>query len=124
MNALEWRKQMREAPRLLHENGLVLAVLGERSVVFPSEADTRFFVAAYTEVPKLVGEVAVLRQQIDEKALSAALARVRELETQLAALQQKQATLEAQIQNVVVDAAKAKRRAKILALAIQNKVAP
>lgn len=124
MSASEWQERMPEAPRLVHDNGLVLVTLGERAVLFPTEADARFFHAAYADVPKLTDACASLRQQIDEKALHAARARVAELETQVAALQAKQATLETQLRDAVADATKAKRRAKILALAIKSKVVP
>jgi hypothetical protein len=74
---------MKEAPRLAHDSdGLVMVQLGEHSVLFPSEADARFFFGAYTDVPNLVNENASLRAWINEGALHQALARVVELEAQ------------------------------------------
>ncbi len=121
MSALDWRNRMPIAPALRHDNGMVLAVIGERAIVFPSEADARFFVEAYTDVPNLASQADTLRAQIDEGALNAALARIRVLESENRILSVQQGELEAQLADLAKVAATAVQRARILATVLKRK---
>lgn len=122
--AITWREQMPEAPKLVHDNGMVLVQLGERSVVFPSEAAARFFHAAYTDVPALETSNAVLRTQLDDEALSKASARIETLEAEAARMQAELTTLREQLSTFAGRAADANQRAKILADALRKAVKP
>ena len=122
MSALEWRSRMKDVPRLAHADGLVLVQLGERCVIFPSEADARFFFEAYADVPNLASVNAVLRTQIDEKALGQALEREKALAAEVERLRFERAALQEQAAALAEKAATASRRARILALALKNKV--
>ncbi len=125
MRAVEWRAQMREKPVLRHEaDGLILVQLGEHSVLFPSEADARFFFEAYTDVPNLASEGAYLRTQIDEKALANALAREKVLEVEVEQLKIERAALQEQAARMAEKAAAAVGRARILAVALKRAVNP
>ncbi len=120
MLALEWRNKMSVAPKLGHSDGMVVMYLGERAVVFPSEADARFFYESYSAVPKLAGEAATLRQQIDEGALHLARARVLEVESQNRDLNDEIAHLKALLSTEVARRTAAVRRATLLAKAIRR----
>jgi hypothetical protein len=120
VSALDWREKMRVAPRLHHSDGMVVAVLGERTIVFPSEADARFFVEAYIDIPNLVGEVASLRTWLDEGALHAAETRARRLEAENVALRARKAVLEGQLGDLAGRAAKSAQRARVLASALKQ----
>lgn len=122
VSALEWRERMTEPPRLVHADGLVMVQLGEDSVLFPTEADARFFHAAYTDVPNLEGLNASLRTQIDEAALHKALNYGYRLEAEVEALKQERASLQDQNAVLAEKAAKAVVRAKILASAVTRAV--
>lgn len=120
MSALKWQKQMAFAPRLRHDGGYAIAVLDERSVVFPSEADTRFFVEAYTELPNLASQLASLRSEIDEGALHKARARALELEAETAELRRKLVDLQERLVLEVQRRTAATRRATVLAKALRK----
>jgi phage terminase Nu1 subunit (DNA packaging protein) len=125
MSALSRRQKMRAAPRLVHDaDGLVLVQLGEHSVVFPTEADARFFFEAYADVPNLASQNAYLREQIDEGSLANAQARATELEAEVAALRHERSTLQMQLATLAEKAASSARRARILALALKNGITP
>lgn len=110
-----WRNKMPESPKLAHSDGAVVVVLGERSVVFPSEADARFFHEAYTLVPALENEVATLRTEIDEGRLHTALARAKQLQEENAKLLKENADLQERVGTEVQRRTEATRRATILA---------
>ncbi len=124
VSALEWREKMTVAPTLKHADGMVMAVIGERTIVFPSEAAARFFVAAYTDVPNLAGEVASLRTWLDEGALHAAETRIRALEAENVALRARKAVLEGQLGDLAGRAAKTAQRARLLASALKQGKTP
>lgn len=125
MSAVVWRSRMREAPRLVHDtDGLVLVQLGERSVVFPSEVDARFFFAAYTDIQRLTDEAATLRGWIDEAALSKAQVRNVELAAEVERLKHERDALHAQLVAAAESTARATRRAKVMAHALKNAVQP
>lgn len=124
MRALAWRNQMRHAPRLVHDNGLALIQLGEDSVLFPSEADARFFYEACSDVPALAATNAILRQQIDEKALYEALGREKALSVALEREKALSASLHAQNAELAEKAALASKRARILAIALKHQITP
>lgn len=124
MSALDWRKKF-GTPKLVHDtSGLVCVQLGERVIVFPCEASARFFYEACTELPNAASENDVFAQWIDEDALHAAEARIRELEAQVVGLERAKAAAEAKLAETAEAAAKAARRARILAIAIKNGIAP
>ena len=114
MNALEWRLKMPVAPKLTHSDGITVVQLGERVVLFPDEASTRFFVEAYTAVPALEGEVATLRKEIDEGALHAANAQIAALEADKALALQEIVKLEQRLQDEVERRTAATARATVL----------
>ncbi len=121
MSALDWRKQMKEAPRLIHgSDGLVLIQLGEHSVLFPTEADARFFYSAYTDVPSLEARVAELRTQIDEDAFLKTHGRVKALEAEVEALRRRQGELETQLAAAAEKGATGVNRARVLTLALKR----
>lgn len=124
MSASYWRQLMPAAPMLRHSDGMVHAEIAGRSVLFPSEADARFFVAAYTELPAIEGANESLRRWIDEKAFHEAQSQVRALTTEVEALRLKQAVLEERLEQEAAKAAKAARRAKVLAIALKNGITP
>ncbi len=114
MSALEWRTRMPAAPVLGHDDGMVVVYLNGRAVVFPSEADARFFHASYADVLNLSDEVETLRAWIDEGALHRALAQVTALEAQTVKLEADKARLEAQLAEMAGRCAAATRRATVL----------
>lgn len=120
MSALDWYKQMKEAPKLVHDNGMVLVQLGEDVVLFPSDADARFFFEACTDVPNLVGQVVSLRGLVDEEALSTALARNIELVAEVGRLTRERDELSAQLGELAEKEALAARRVRTLALAVKH----
>lgn len=120
MSALDWRKKMPEAPRLSHTDGMVAAQLGERVVVFPSEAAARFFYEAYADVPNLSAQVETLRALIDEGALNNALARTVQLEARVAQLERERTALQEQLAADAGRRATAVRRATLLAKALRR----
>lgn len=124
MSALEWHARFKGAPRLGHDCGLVYVDLDGRTIMFPSEAAARFFFEAFRDVPRLEAENAALRQRIDSEALAKALSRVSVLEAETAVLQQRQAVLQEQLAKLADGAATARKRARILAIALKNKIAP
>lgn len=124
MSAIDWRAKMRHAPKLVHDNDLSIIQLGEDVVLFPSEADTRFFYEAYSIVPQLEAEVAHLRTQIDEGALNKALTQVVGLSDDVVRLTREIAVLQAQNATLAEKAAAASVRAKILAHAVKNGIKP
>lgn len=99
---------------------MVVIYLGERAVVFPSEAAARFFYEAYNAVPALSGEVASLRGWLDEGALHRATGRVTALEAQLAQLQAEKSALETALTAEVARRTEAVRRATVLAQALRK----
>lgn len=121
MSALDWHSKMTEAPRLRHAEGMVLVVLGERAVLFPSEAAARFFHEAYSDIPNLTVENATLRAWIDEGALMTARAEAAVLATENAALQARLTELEEALASLAKDEADAIRRAKLLAFVLKWK---
>lgn len=124
MCALTWRGKFGE-PRLVHDtDGLVCIELDGRIVMFPSEAAARFFFEACADVPNLTAENAVLRQWMDEAALHAAAEQVKALTAENETLKVEQVRLKTQLGEIAENAAKAARRAKILAIAIKNKITP
>lgn len=125
MSALEWQRRMPAAPKLTHDSsGLVYVVIDGATVLFPTEADARFFHAAYTDVPNLVSENGVLRGWIAEEALLKAQAQAQALTEQVAALTSERDALQKALATEAEAAARARGRAKILALAIKHKVTP
>jgi hypothetical protein len=123
VTTLDWRAQI-PPPRLRHADGMVLVEIDGRSVVFPSEAAARFFYAAYFELPALIEQNAYLRRQIDENALNQALERERKVAAELEELRQKQTELKIQLGKIAEEAATARRRARVLAIALKNKIVP
>lgn len=120
MSALDWRRRMKHTPKLVHDGGLVLVQLGEHSVLFPSEADSRFFFEAYTDVPNLSGTRDTLLERIDEKALVVAQERVKALEAEVAVMTRKQEELQAQNRDLAEKAASLTQRARILSLLLKR----
>ncbi len=121
-NSLAWRAQMKLAPKLIHDpSGLVLVQLGEHSVLFPSEADARFFFDAYTDVPNLNSELECLRGWFDEHALAKATERNLELEAEVAQLRRRVTEQDAQLATLAENAANSAQRARMLACLIRRK---
>lgn len=123
MSAIDWRSKFGN-PRLGHDNGYVFVELDGCSIVFPSEAAARFFFEACTELPALVEQNAHLRQQIDEKALNEALSAQKALAAELEEMKRQQVVLKTQLAEIAEKAATAGKRARILAIAIKNKIVP
>lgn len=121
VSALHWHARMKHAPQLAHTVGLVCVQLDERVVMFPSEADARFFVAAYTDVPALAAQVATLRQQIDEGALNKALNRASELEAENAKLKGEIAKLSERLAAEANRRAVVTRHARVMAAALKGR---
>ena len=124
VRALEWRAKMKHAPRLIHDNGMSLMQLGEDVVMFPAEADTRFFFEAYSVVPQLEEQNAHLRTQIDEGALAKAGALVAALEDAVVRLTRERDAARAQAAEQAEKAAVSTRRARLLAYALKNEIKP
>ena len=125
MSAAAQRSQMKHAPKLTHDtDGLVLVQLGERVVVFPSEADARFFFEAYTDVPNLIAEGVVLRGWINEEALMKERNRNTALAAEVEQLKRERDELQAQAASLAEKEAAAARRAKVLAYAFKHKITP
>lgn len=122
MSAIYWREKMAAAPQITHCDGMVVAQLGERVVLFPSEADARFFVEAYTDLPNIIGANETLQGWIDEGALQAARERVHALETLTDALLKEQQSLRVQLAKTAESAALANQRARLLAIAYDKAI--
>jgi phage terminase Nu1 subunit (DNA packaging protein) len=117
----EWRDKMPIAPKLAHSDGMVVVMLGGRPVLFPSEADARFFHEAYNAVPALEAEVKTLRAEIDEGELHKARARALELEAERDQLRREVAELQERNRTEVERRTAATQRATVLRKALLRK---
>jgi hypothetical protein len=118
--ALEWQNRLPAAPRLRRSNdGVFFVELAEGTAMMSEEA-AQFFVAAYSAIPALTAEIGILRKEIDEGALHAALRRVSELEARATVLERQNADLEARNLVEVERRTAAVRRATVLAKALQR----
>lgn len=119
MTALEWQSKM-SAPRLGHADGMVVIYLGERAVVFPSEAAARFFYEAYSAVPEMAEQITTLRRAISEEALANARQRAADAEADAAQLRARVASLEDVVETEVYRRTEAVKRAMVLARTLRK----
>ncbi len=113
---------MEAAPRLRHANGMVLVEIDGRSVVFPSEADARFYFEAYTDVPTLEAQNAALRQMVDEAEVLQTQQQVHDLTAQVAKLAVERDALRARLNGQIEATARARQTARLLTGALRKKL--